>query len=181
MIPYGLLIRVGVALALAAAAWWAWHAFTDHYREQGRVEVRAEWEQDKARRIKAVTDQTMLWDAQRQKTERAEHERDQARQAAAEAVKQRAASLPVDVARAPVPGAFVGVLRAGRDSANAAGAAAEPHQAAAGSASGADESSTLGAIAEWVAEVTDILAECRDRVAGWATFYGGLRAAQLKE
>lgn len=178
-IPVGLLIRIGIALAIAAACWYAFHLFTSHYEAIGAARVQLAWDQDKARRIEQVTAQTLAWDAQRQKTEVAINERDKARQEAATAIRKQSAALPQVVRDQSVPAAFVGVLRSGRDQANAAGAAAEPDKAATASTAGAD--SSLGLIADWIAEVTDILAECRDRVAGWSSFYAGLRAAQPKE
>lgn len=39
--PYMLWIKIGAALILVAACAWMWHLFVDHYREQGRVEVKA--------------------------------------------------------------------------------------------------------------------------------------------
>jgi hypothetical protein len=47
----GILIRIGAALALAAALAWGWHLFTGHYRDQGRAEIQAEWDKDRAMRI----------------------------------------------------------------------------------------------------------------------------------
>lgn len=41
--PYALLIKIGLALVLLAVAAYAWHLFTDHYRDQGRAEVREKY------------------------------------------------------------------------------------------------------------------------------------------
>ena len=51
----GLAIRAIAIIAALAAIAYAWHRFVEHYREQGRAEVRAEWDADKARRIALTT------------------------------------------------------------------------------------------------------------------------------
>ena len=58
--PYTMLIKIGALIALALALAWCWHLFVDHYREQGRVEIRKEWDADKAARIKRTTELTLL-------------------------------------------------------------------------------------------------------------------------
>lgn len=177
-LPLGLLIRIGAAIALAIAAAWLWHMFTGHYKDIGRAEVRAQWDTDKAVRNKAIADQTLLWNAQREKTETAQHERDEARAK----LFAQVPTLPAAVASQRVPAAFVGVLRDNASAANLAGATGEPHAAAAAPAATADaEESDLGLLAGWFADVARIHAECRDRVAAWATFYRGLMAAQPEQ
>ena len=178
-LPIGLLIRIGLVIAAAAAAAYLWHEFTGHYEDIGRKEVQAKWDADKVRRIALTTAQTNLWDQQRQKTEATERERDQARGEAFAAVKENH-RLTAEVAATRVPGTFVGVLRAASDQANAAGGSGKPDPAAAPAAAGADDS-TLGLLADWYAQVAEIHAECRDRVAAWQAFYDGLRAVQPKE
>lgn len=42
--PYALFVKIGLVLLAVAAAAWAWHLFVDHYREQGRGEVRKEYQ-----------------------------------------------------------------------------------------------------------------------------------------
>lgn len=41
--PYALLIKIGLTLVLLAVAAYAWHLFTDHYRDEGRAEVRKKY------------------------------------------------------------------------------------------------------------------------------------------
>ncbi len=177
-LPLGLILRIGAAIALAVAAAWLWHAFTGHYKDIGRAEVQAKWDADKAVRNKAIADQTLLWDAQRKKTEDAEHDRDEARAK----LFAQVPTLPPAVARERVPAAFVGVLRDNARAANAAGATGEPHETAPTAPATADPAeSDLGLLAGWFADVARIHAECRDRVAQLVTFYSGLRAAQPKE
>lgn len=185
--PWMLVAKLVAIAAAAAALIYAWHAFTDHYREQGRAEVRIVLEAERAdrkaereRRIAMTTAITNEWDRKRQEAERAATERDQARAERSQAIKLAARDLPKAVADARVAPAFVGVLRASRDFANAAGPAAQPDETAPAAAAGPDAESTLGLVAEWVAEVAEIHAECRDRVSAWESFYASLRAAQPK-
>lgn len=183
-LPVGLLVRIVAAIAAVVALAFIYHEIAEHFRDQGRAEIRAQWEADKAERVRRTTEITNLWDAQRRKTEEAIDERNKAREELASATRQRVASLPPDVAGTRVPGVFVGVLRAAGNQANAAGTSGQPDAAAAAGAAGADAAeldSTLGLVAGWVAEVTEILAECRDQVDAWARFYRGLRAAQPSE
>lgn len=175
-LPIGLIIRGVLVLAIASACWYAWHRFTEHYVDKGRAEVQVKWDKDKAERIAATTAMTMLWDGKRQEAEKASAERDQLRNERNEPVASAARSLPVAVAGFHFPGAAVGVLNAGANSANAAGTPGKPQEAAAASTASAD--STVGRITSWTVVVLDILSECRDRVAEWESFYNGLRAAQ---
>lgn len=163
-------------VALAAAAMWAWSRFTEGYREEGRAEVRLEWEADTARRIALTTRITGLWDEQRQKTEAAQHEADKARSDAFKPVRERIRYLPAPVADLPVPAAAVGVLDAAVVASNAAPAGPAPVPVAPGPAPAAD--TTLGAVVEWVTVAAELYRACREQVTGWQTFYANLRAAQ---
>ncbi len=42
--PYGWKIKAVAAIAVALSLWFAFNAFTDHYREQGRAELRPKLE-----------------------------------------------------------------------------------------------------------------------------------------
>lgn len=108
-------------------------------------------------------------------TQRAEAQRDEARNAQFAPIIARARALPPDDARARVPASVVGVLDAAARAANAAGTAGGAPQAAPPAAAAADSSGEL--IAGWFAIVAQIHAECRDRVRAWEDFYSGLRAA----
>lgn len=162
---------IGIAVALGGAFW-----FGEHERGIGEAKIQKLWDADKAKRMQAVTDQVNRWNEQRLKTEEVERERDNLRNAQFAQLQTRAASLPVSVAATRVPAAVVGVLNSASDTANAAGTAAESHEAAAPAASSAD--STLGLIASWYVEVAQIHRECVDRVSEWEQFYDSLRKTQ---
>jgi hypothetical protein len=52
-IPVLLLARIGTAIAIVAALAFLGHQVTDHWRDQGRVEIQAKWDSDTATRHKA--------------------------------------------------------------------------------------------------------------------------------
>ena len=174
-LPVALLIRVGIILAIAAAAAWCWHVFAESMREQGREEVRAEWAADTARRVKMTTQITGLWDEQRKKAETATATLDAERAARAEANRVKVAALPPAVAGAVFSGVARRLLNdAIRDSAPPTGTASSPEHAS----TAPPVDSTVGAITEWGVAVVDLYAACKDQVEGWQQFYSGLRAAQ---
>ncbi len=171
-----LLWKVVGALVVAAALAWAWHLFVEHYREQGRVEIRAEWKADTDRRIAATTAMTLMWDSKRQEAEKANAERDKERALRLQDARQRVQQLPPAVAGMRFPGAARRLLNepTGGDSAKAAAGTGKADEAAAGAA--ADTS--VGAVTDWGVTVKGMYQACLDRVADWATFYTSLRAAQ---
>lgn len=189
MIPYGLLFRVGGVLALAIAAAWAWHRITEGYRDEGRAEVRAEWERDRAQRI-AVTERIAgAWEAEKRRAEVATNERDKARSERFKPVSEGVRSLPAEVAGIRIPADAVGVFNAAIVAGNASptGTAAEPATPAAALAAGSNAggattgASSVGLLVGWVADAAAVYAECRDRVSSWEQWYAGLRAGQTKE
>src|SRR5574338_91731 len=141
---------IGVAIALAAGYHHVWH----NGYEDGSAEVQAKWDADKQRRLKAFAEMTTKWVVASQETEKAIKERNDARAQRFQPARQHAASLPPDVAGVRVPAAAVGVLDdAVRESA-AAGSAAKPTDAAAGSAGSAE--STVGLLTQWGVEMVDL-------------------------
>ena len=179
-LPVGLLIRIGAALALAAACWYAWHEFTGHYEHIGEARVQAKWDADKARAAKATADVEAERDAIKQQAEKAIQERDHERELRQADAQARARSLPAAVAGARFPGIAVRVLNdAIGDPAAPAGAARNPPPAAAAAAENPD--STAGQLTEWGVTVIQLYETCRARVTDWRDFYAALLAAQPKE
>lgn len=177
MIPYGLIARGIAVLAILAALAYAWHRFTEHYREQGREEVRLEWEKDKAERIAAADAMVEVWRGEVARAGKASRERDDERRKRRDEAARRAAELPPEVAGVAVPGAAVGVLnRALGDTAPATGSTGAPERPAAAAAAGAD--STVGLLTGWGIEVIAMYETCRARVTEWREFYAALQAAQ---
>jgi len=171
------LIGILVLAFVGMVAWWK-HKYDEERRDEGRAEVQAEWDADKAERVKLTTAMTLLWDNKRQDAEKIGEERDRLRMERTESVARQVASLPPAVAHLVIPADAVRVLSAGADSANAAGTPSQPEKAIAPRTASAD--SNVGLLTGWAVTVLDILAECRDRVSEWEVFYASLRAAQPK-
>ena len=55
-LPIGLLVRIGITIALAVAVAYATHMVLEHFRQEGRNEIQAKWDADKAERIKRTTE-----------------------------------------------------------------------------------------------------------------------------
>lgn len=166
------LIKIGIVVAAIAAVLGGLWVVKEHYVEQGRNEVRAEWEAEKVAQKAARAAQEALWQAQKAQVEQTTRERDRERRERFAALQEQD-RLAGEVASLRVPAAAVGVLQHSVDAANAAGTAAQPDGAAATTAASAD--ADLGNIADWFREVARIHAECRDRVLAWNLFYSKLR------
>lgn len=178
-IPIGLLIRIGLVLALMAALAYAYHLVAEHFRIEGRAEIQTKWDADKAERIKRTTDMTNLWDSKRQEADKAGQERDHERAQRLADAQQRAKTLPPAVAGAAFPGAAVQLLNepTGGHPAQITRPAG-PAEATAPAAAG---DSTVGAVTEWGVTVKGMYQACLDRVAEHVAFYQSLRDAQPKE
>lgn len=164
-IPVGLLIRVGIAIAIAVAAAYLWHLFTDHYREQGREEIRVEWEAEKAAIAKEENRRRENAERARQESERRAVIRERARAerfAKLDAAKAAAANpLPLSVSDVEL---FNDARRAAEASRSTA---ASDSTAAAASASA---QAYIVALNEWASK-------CIERVEQWMSFYRDQQAA----
>ncbi len=175
--PYLLLIKIGIVLALAVAAAWFWHLATKHYEDIGRAEVQLKWDQDTARRIKQTSDMALLWNDKRIAADKLQEERDSERAKRTEMAASAARNLPAAVSGVVVPRAAVGVLNnAIGDTAPTAGPAGEPAKESAATAESAD--STVGLLTQWGVQCIAAYEEARGMVTGWQAFYSSLRAAQ---
>ena len=179
-LPIGLLIKVGLALALAAAIAYGVHRIAEHYRDQGRTEIQVLWDADKAERIRLTTAMTLEWDKQRQRTEKAEAQHELERRKVQDGLADRARLVAAGVNSVRVAAAVASLLDdAARSATDAAAGTAKPDAAtAAAPAAAADTGTDLGTLTIWVTQVLAIHAECRDRVSAWIAFYDGLRAVQ---
>ena len=175
-IPIGFLIRLGIALALAAAALYAWHLFTGHYIAIGEARVQLAWDTDKAMRAKALAQAEAEGEAIRARAEAQAKEHDNERQARIAASKARLHKIPPAVGADHFPGVAVGVLNdAVRDSAAPTGAAAKPDRPAAESP---EPDSTVAEVTGWGITCVAFYDACRTRVDELIDFYRSVRAAQ---
>lgn len=168
-----LIALAGLALVLVSMK----HHYDESRRDEGRAEVQAKWDADKAARLKAYADMTTKWVIASGDAEKAIKERDDARAQLFQKQKAKAAALPEHIAALPVPYQSVVVLNdAIRDSAAPTGAAAESGQAAPSTPPGAD--STVGLLTQWGVDMIAWADECRARVQSWSSFYSDLRSKQ---
>jgi hypothetical protein len=116
-LPYIIMAVVGLL------AWWQWADFKEGLREEGRAEVRAEWQKERAALIAARDAMVMRWAAAIQTVERVYVERVVERETKFAGIRERAGAIKpaTDAVPVPVPPAAVGLLA---DSANAANAPA---------------------------------------------------------
>jgi hypothetical protein len=126
------LIAAGVLAAVIGGLFWQWVDFKEGLREEGRAEVRAEWQADRARLIAARDAMVMRWAAAVQNVERVYIEKVVEREKTFTGVRERAGRINV-AGGIRLDAAAVGVLRDVERAANAA----EP-AAAAGPGDGAD-------------------------------------------
>lgn len=113
----GLAIRAIAILAALAALAYAWHRFTEHYREQGRIEVRAEWDADKAAR-QEFNSKIIVGLSNDLMKEKDDHAKAVAHLDHFFAVLENASAAVHRGGGIAIPDDVVGVLRAGTDQAN---------------------------------------------------------------
>lgn len=167
------------AIVLMTVVGIAKHRYDDGKREEGRAEIQAKWDADKAERIKRTTEITNLWDSKRQEAEKNAEDRDHERRLRADLATVAARGLPPAVARIVVPHSAVSVLDRAIDAGSAtqiAGPAREPAKASAPAAEGAD--STVGLLTQWGVQCIAAYEEARGMVVGWQDFYQSLRGSQ---
>lgn len=170
LILYAIIAIVAVA-AIGGAVYKVNH-WCNTVCEDARAEV-VMLKAEKAAAQERATAIALLWSGQVDKTASAESQLETLRHARAETVRAAAAALPAADRGRVVPAAVVRVLDSAAGAANSAGTTTGAEKAAPTSAD-----TSLGVLTDWAVVVTEIHAECRDRVAQWETFYAGLRAAQ---
>lgn len=167
LIVYGLL-ALGAIAVLGGIAYKAQH-WCNVACKDARAQ-RDELAAEKSAALKREAAIAVLYGQQVAATQAAENRRDEVRHDTFATLRTRA--IPVG-AGVRVPAAAVRLLADATNAANAAGTPASPQETAAPAAAPADGASLVG----WLVDVTEIHAECRDRVAAWERFYDGLRAA----
>ena len=173
LIVYGLAALVAIAVT-GAIAYKAQHWCNTVCKEaRGERDQLAAEKREALRREAAIA---VKYGEQVAATAAAEAKRQEVRDGQFAPVRARVRALPSAAGGMRVPADVVRVLDAATRAANAAGAPAGAPEAAAAAPPAADSRGDL--LAGWFAEVAEIHAECRDRVAEWQTFYSGLRASQ---
>lgn len=155
--PYNILAMIAVAVALVAGCYFGWgHFVADPYREDGRQEVRAEWEAAKA--AQKVREERAAKEADNfQRRADAKREADFKRQLAG-----RTAELLARLSDQSISGDVVGELRNTVRTANneSPGKSEKGAPTVAGSTDGR-------ALTEWFATVGQQYRECRETVIAW--------------
>ncbi len=164
---------IGILVALGGLYYHVWH----NGYIAGSAEVQKDWDADKAKREKALTDMTLLWDQQRQASEKAQQEAASERAKREQVASDRVRTLPPAVAAIRVPAVAIRVPN------DALGGAAPTPRAAPEPGDGsvaAPGDSNVGLVIGWAVDVIGYYNACRDEVIGWQTFYQSLRNAQGK-
>jgi hypothetical protein len=173
-----LIFRGLFAIGLCIAAWGAWHQFTGHYINEGRAEVQAKWDADKAARLKAFADMTTKWVVAAQDAEKAQETLADERHKAEVIAQQRAHSLPPAVAAIRIPAVAVSVPNDALGGSPPAGPSPKPQADTAPSPA----DSNVGLVIGWTTDtVIPLYNACLDEVKGWQAFYQSLRDRQGKQ
>jgi len=121
LLPY---IIGGIAVAsLAGWLWWQWSGYKEGLREEGRAEVRAEWQAERAQLIAARDAMVMRWAKAIQEVERVYVEKVAESESRFAAIRTRAGRISVGGGIRLNPDA-VGVLRDTASAANSEAATA---------------------------------------------------------
>lgn len=167
------LILLGVVVALFGLK----NSYDEGRRDEGRAEIQALWDVDKAARIKAFAEMTTQWITAKTDLERLAKEREDERNIRLNKAQERARRLPAAVANVRIPGSAIRVLNdAVGDSATAPPAAGEVPHAAAGPAQ--DPDATVAALVDWGLKCIAAYDQARQYVTDVVGFYEALRAAQ---
>lgn len=173
MIPWWLKLAALGALVLVLLG--LKHAYDEGKRDEGRAEVQAKWDADKAARIRAFSDMTSKWATEQQRADALQKEKDDARNIAANRARARAAAIPAGDASVRIPASAIRVLNdAVADSTISPGAAGKPAEGA----TAATADSDVAALVQWGLTCVDLYSQARDTVIGWVAYYSRLRAAQ---
>ena len=167
-LPIGLLIRVGLALALVAALAYAYHRVAESFRDQGRAEVQAVFDAYKTEQQRRVTEIVMQQQAVAERTEAAARKQEIDRAQTFATLQAQAKSVAAGSGvRFGKPA--VELFDRARDSAavTTPGPAGKPESAVAAPADSAEE--FVVAMYAWAAV-------CKARVTEWEHFYSDLQS-----
>ncbi len=168
-----LIVRGATALVVVAALAWGYHLVAEHFREQGRAELRPE-----VAALRASIQQTqeratalaLSWSAQVDKTEAAAHQAEVNRVQTFDVLRNRA-KLAAAGGAAHFGGVAVRVF--GNAANSAAGSPAPDTPAEPGKTIAADS----GSAEEFVVSLYEWMSVCRARVDEWTSFYASLKEA----
>ncbi len=167
MFGIGTWIKLGLALAVVAALAYGYHRVAEHFREEGRSELRpeiAELRASIAATQQRATALALLWSSQVDKTETASHLAESNRAQTFASLQKEAAAVP----HGHLGGISLFDRARSAASGEATGPAPQPDQATPAPASSAEE--FVVAMYAWAGE-------CRARVMDWAEFYYRLQDA----
>ena len=169
----GVASMVAVALMLLGFK----HSYDERRRDEGRAEIQAKWDADKAARLRAYTAMTTQWVTAQLDAESLAKQLASERQGRIEDAKKRAHNLPPADAALRFPASARSVLN---DAVGPVEPAETPRPAggAASGAAAAAEDSSVELVTQWAVDVVGFYNACRDEVIGWQKFYAALRAAQ---
>lgn len=167
-----LVLRAIGALALVLIVAGLKHGYDERRRDEGRAEIREQWDADKAARLKAFTEMTTRWVTAQQEADANLKKLDTERQRRLDDAKRHALALPPADAGMRFPASAVGVLD---DARNSDAETARPAGQPAGGPAAAAADSTVGLVTQWAVDVIGYYNACRDQVIGWQGFYHSLR------
>ena len=181
-----LLVRLAIYLGIAALVYgtvaYQKHKYDEGRRAEGRAEVQAKWDADKAKRLRAYAQLMTDYVAAQQDAAQLQKEKDDARNIRENAARQRAEALPRSVRDMRIP-LVAGVLNdvpsngASGPPSTAAGRASVDAPARAPDPSASDTS--VGLWADWSVTMRDVLyAHCVDTLTGLQRYYENLRSKQ---
>jgi hypothetical protein len=180
-----LLVRLAIYLGIAAFAYGTFqyqkHKYDESRRAEGRAEVQAKWDADKAERLRAFSKLMSDYVGAQQDAERLQKEKDDARKIRENAARQRADAIPRAVRDMRIP-LVAGVLNDVHPDAGSSPSAPSAGGSAVGSATGTAGTSTtgdtsVGLWADWSVTMRDVLyAQCVDTLTGLQKFYNNLRS-----
>lgn len=169
-IPVWLIARAAAALAVALLVAWLYHMMAEHFREQGRAELRPEVAalrasiEETQRRASALA---LLWSAQVDKTEAAAHQ-SEVNRAQTFADLQNDARRAAGAGAAHFSGVAVGLLERARSAASS--------ETTGPSAKSAEAPAPAPDATAWGIAMYEWAAVCTARVHEWEQFYAGLQA-----
>lgn len=153
------------------------HSYDEDRRAEGRAEVQAKWDADKAARLRAYTAMTTQWVTAQLDADRLAQQLATERQGRIDDAKKRAHNLPPADAALRFPASARSVLNDAVGTAEPAETPRPTSSSASGAATAAEDS-RVDLVTQWAVDVIGFYNACRDQVIGWQKFYAALRAAQ---
>lgn len=165
-------VKLGAILTAVLFVMGYKHQYDERRRGEGRAEIQAKWEVDKAARIRAFSDKQREYVEASLEAEQLKKDRDAELFKRQQDAKRRLAAIPKDVADTRIP-VVAGVLNGTDHSAGTAPAAGQPERDPTGSPANSD--TTVGLWAQWSETMKGLYESCRSEVIGLVTHYNNLR------